>query len=77
MFTTEEDFQVKFSIFYIKFCAYQETKDFIDENLVLKKEKSVAFYTKLEEGFGLMEHISTIMTLLDRCVERIYTEMFL
>ena len=77
VFTTEEDFQVKFSIFYIKFCAYQEAKDFIDENLVLKKEKSVAFYTKPEEGFGSMERISTIMPWLDRCVERIYTEIFL
>ena len=28
------------------FCVYQQAKDFIDEKLVLKKEKSVTFYTK-------------------------------
>ena len=50
MFTTEEEFQAKFYIFYTKFSVYQQDKDFIDEKLVLKKEKSVAFHTK---------HIST------------------
>ena len=28
------------------FCVYQQAKDFIDEKLVLKKVKWVAFYTK-------------------------------
>ena len=46
VFTIEEEFQDEFSIFYTKFCVYQQAKVFIDENLVLKKEKSVAFYTK-------------------------------
>ena len=46
MFTTEEEFQEKFSNFYTNFCVYQQAKDFIDEKLVLKKEESVAFHTK-------------------------------
>ena len=46
VFTIEEEFQIKFSIFYTKFYIYQQAKDFIDEKLVLKKEKSAAFYTK-------------------------------
>ena len=31
---TEEDFQEFFSIFYTKFCVYEQAKDFIDEKLV-------------------------------------------
>ena len=101
VFNTEEDFQEKFKIFYRKFCVYEQAKDFIDEKLVLKKEKSVAFYTKhiftaghtssqrseslngLIKGFGSLKkemvqwNIYQLMTWLDRCVERIYTEMFL
>ena len=46
MFTTEEEFQEKLSIFYTNFCVYQQTKDFIDEKLFLKKEKSLVFFTK-------------------------------
>ena len=42
----KEEFQTKFTIFYTKFCVCQQAKDFIDEELVLKKEKSVTFYTK-------------------------------
>ena len=38
VFTTEEEFQEKFSIFYTKFCVYQEAKDIIDEKLVWKKK---------------------------------------
>ena len=34
VFNTEEDFQEFFSIFYTKFCVYQQAKDFIDEKLV-------------------------------------------
>ena len=34
VFNTEEDFQENFSIFYTKFCIYQQAKDFIDEELV-------------------------------------------
>ena len=44
--TQKKIFKNFFSIFYTKFCIYQQAKDFIDEKLVLKKEKSVAFYTK-------------------------------
>ena len=40
VFNTEEDFQEKFKIFYRKFCVYEQTKDFIDEKLVLKKKKN-------------------------------------
>ena len=36
VFTTEEEYQTKVTIFYTKFCFYQQTKDFIDERLVLK-----------------------------------------
>ena len=37
----------KKSFFFLcKFCVYQQAKYFIDEKLVLKKEKSVVFYTK-------------------------------
>ena len=46
VFTIEEEFQDEFSIFYTKFCVYQQAKDFIDKKLNLKKEKSVDFYTK-------------------------------
>ena len=46
MFTTEEEFQTKFTIFYTKFCFYQQAKDFINDKLVLKNEISVDFYTK-------------------------------
>ena len=46
VFTTEEESQTKFTIFYTNCCVYQEAKDFVDEMLVLKKEKSVVFYTK-------------------------------
>ena len=46
MFTKEEEFQTKLTIFYTKLCVYQQVKDFIDEKLNLKKEKSVDFYTK-------------------------------
>ena len=46
MFTTEKEFQTKFTIFYTKFCVYQQANDFMDEKLVLRKEKLVAFYTK-------------------------------
>ena len=34
VFNTEEDFQETFSIFYTKFCVYEQAKDFIDEKLV-------------------------------------------
>ena len=44
VFNTEEDFQEKFKIFYRKFCVYEQDKDFIDEKLVLKKEKSVSYF---------------------------------
>ena len=101
VFNTEEDFQENFTIFYRKFCVYEQAKDFIDEKLVLKKEKSVAFYTKhiftaghtssqrseslngLIKGFGSLKNemvqwnIYQLMTWLDRCVERIYTETIL
>ena len=94
-------FSRKVSHFYTKFCVYKQAKYFIDEKLVLKKEKSVAFYTKhiftaghtrrqrseslngLIKGFGSLKkemvqwNIYQLMTWLDRCVERIYTEMFL
>ena len=46
VFTTKEEFITKFTIFYTKFCLYHQAKDFIDEKLVKKKEKSVAFYIK-------------------------------
>ena len=101
MFTTEEAFQTKFSIFYKKFSVYPQAKQFIDKKFVLKREKSVAFYTKhiftagqtsgqrseslnnLIKGFGSLKKkmvqwsIYQLMTWLDRCVERIYIEMFL
>ena len=47
MFTIEEEFKVKFSIFYTNFYIYQQAKDFIGEQLVLNKNKLVALYTKL------------------------------
>jgi len=34
VFNTEEEFQETFSIFYTKFCVYEQAKDFIDEKLV-------------------------------------------
>ena len=34
VFNAEEDFQEFFSIFYTKFCVYEQAKDFIDEKLV-------------------------------------------
>ena len=34
VFNTEEDFQENVSIFYTKFCVYEQAKDFIDEKLV-------------------------------------------
>ena len=40
VFYTEEDFQEKFTIFYTKFCVYEQAKDFIDEKLVKKKKIS-------------------------------------
>ena len=46
LFIIKEEFQTEFTIFYTKFCVYQQAKDFIDEKLVVKKEKSVSFYTK-------------------------------
>ena len=46
VFNTEEEFQEKFSIFYTKLCVYQQAKDFINEKLVLKKEKSVTFFKR-------------------------------
>ena len=39
-------FSRKVFFFLYKFCVYQQAKYFIDEKLVLKKEKSVVFYTK-------------------------------
>ena len=101
MSTTEEAFQIKFSIFYTKFSSYPSAKQFIREKLVLKRDKYVAFYTRLIftagqtssqrlesmynlfKGFGSLKKeivqwsISQLMTWLNRCVERIYTEMFL
>ena len=37
-------FSRKNKIFYKKFCVYEQAKDFIDEKLVLKKEKSVSYF---------------------------------
>ena len=47
MFTIEEEFKVKFSIFYTNFCIYQQAKDLIGEQLVLNKKKLVALYIEL------------------------------
>ena len=94
-------FQDRVSIFYTKCCLYEQAKDFIDEKLVLKKEKSVDFYTKhiftvghtssqrseslngfIKGVWSLKQEmvqwpIYQLMTWLDRCIERVYIEMFL
>ena len=43
---TEETFQSKFSVIYNKFSSYPLAQKFIDEKLIMNREKSVAFYTK-------------------------------
>ena len=40
VFTTEEEFQTKFTIFYTKFCVYQQGTDFIDEFFFEKRKIS-------------------------------------
>ena len=45
-FVSVDAFIVKFTIFYNKFQHYPEAKRFIDENLILNKEKTVDFFTK-------------------------------
>ena len=37
---------IKFTIFYNKFQHYPVVKKFIDEKLIMNKEKTVAFFTK-------------------------------
>ena len=46
VFVSVDGFNVKFTIFYNKFQHYQAAKRFIDEILILNKEKTVAFFTK-------------------------------
>ena len=43
VFTTKEEFQEIFSIFYTNVCVYQQAKDFIDDKLVLKKKNQLLF----------------------------------
>ena len=66
MFTTEEEIQVKFTIFYTKCCVHQQDKDFIDKKLVLKKEKSVAFYTKhiFTAGYTSNKRLESLNSLI-------------
>ena len=45
-FVTEDAFNIKFHIFYNKFRHCPATKKFIDEKIILNKEKTVAFLTK-------------------------------
>ena len=45
-FVTEDDFDTKFHIFYNQFQHNLAAKKFIDEKLILNKEKTVAFVTK-------------------------------
>ena len=45
-FVGEDAFNIKASIFYNKFCHYPAVNKFIDEKLILNKEKTVAFFTK-------------------------------
>ena len=54
MFITEEAFLKKISIFYTKFSSYPSAKykKFIDEKLIMKREKSIAFYTRLTFTVG-------------------------
>ena len=47
VFTTEQAFQSKFFIFYTKFSSYPSAQQFIGGTLFLKRETSVAFYTRL------------------------------
>ena len=94
-------FNIKFTILYNKFQHYPAIKRFIDEKLILHKEKTVAFFTKyiftaghtstqrseslnnFFKGYGTMKkemttwNIYELMTWLDKCVERIYTQMFI
>ena len=66
VFTTEEEFQTKFTILYTYFCVYQQAKDFIDENIVLKKEKSAAFCTKyiFTVGYTSSQKIESLNSLI-------------
>ena len=96
-----DTFNVKFTIFYNKFQQYTAAKRFIDEKLILNKEKTVTFFTKhvftaghtssqrfeslnsFFKGFGSMKrerttlNIYELITWLDKCVERIYTQFLL
>ena len=62
----KEEFQTKFTIFYTQFCVCQQAKDFIDEELVLKKEKSVTFYTKyiFTAGHASSQRLESLNSLI-------------
>ena len=46
VFTTEEEIQVKFTIFYTKCCVHQQDKDFIDKKISFEKRKISCFLHK-------------------------------
>ena len=45
VFVTEDNYNIKFYIFYNQFRHYTAAKKFIDEKLMLNKEKTVWFFT--------------------------------